>query len=281
MSLGTKTRLPTFSGQVTAVVPTPTFSGLLTDNASDSINPYTSQGPGEGGAGQTYDDVYVSTEGGANTALLLNFEGTNGATSTTDASSNGYAITFNGAAQISTAQKKFGSSSLYIPSAGDIRFSAEAMNVALTDFTWEGWIYPTTASGDRHIFTGRVGGGVGNVLFRVFNGVLGVLIDLAPSSGWNIIQQSAGSPTVNAWNHVALDRYGSALSVYLNGTRTMNTTISGSISDSTTGGCIGSDNSGDYSPSWVGYMDSIRFTNGESIYQNAATISVPTTAFSS
>ena len=41
--------------------------------------------------------------------LLLPFDGTNGATSTTDSSNTGNTITFNGNAQISTTQSKFGS----------------------------------------------------------------------------------------------------------------------------------------------------------------------------
>lgn len=57
MGLTTKSRFPTFQGPTQAVVPTPTFSGLATENAADSINPYTSQGPGEGGAGQTYNEI--------------------------------------------------------------------------------------------------------------------------------------------------------------------------------------------------------------------------------
>ena len=51
--------------------------------------------------------------------LLLPFDGSNGATSTTDSSNTGNTITFNGNAQISTTQSKFGSSSAYFDGTGD------------------------------------------------------------------------------------------------------------------------------------------------------------------
>ena len=59
-------------------------------------------------------DPYFSS-----TKLLLNGNGTNGSTTFTDSSNSSYTVTANGNAQISTAQSKFGSASMYFDGTGD------------------------------------------------------------------------------------------------------------------------------------------------------------------
>ncbi|SVD27381.1 uncharacterized protein METZ01_LOCUS380235, partial [marine metagenome] len=60
-------------------------------------------------AGTTTGDVYFPQ-----TKLLLPFDGANAATTTSDLSNRNATVTFNGNASISTAQSKFGGSSLYL-----------------------------------------------------------------------------------------------------------------------------------------------------------------------
>jgi hypothetical protein len=55
----------------------------------------------------------------ANVQLLLEFEGEDAATATTDVSTNGHTVTFNGDAQIDTAQADVGDSSLLLDGTGD------------------------------------------------------------------------------------------------------------------------------------------------------------------
>jgi len=57
MGLVFKGNPPSFSGDIKVEVPTSTYSGISSSNASDSINPYTSQGPGIGGIGQTITEI--------------------------------------------------------------------------------------------------------------------------------------------------------------------------------------------------------------------------------
>ena len=59
--------------------------------------------------GTTVGDVYFPQ-----TKLLLPFDGTNGATTTSDLSNSNHTVTFNGNAQISTSLSKFGGSSCYL-----------------------------------------------------------------------------------------------------------------------------------------------------------------------
>lgn len=63
MGLIFKGNPPTFNGDIKVEVPTSTYSGKKSSNATDSINPYTSQGPGEGGIGLTNDDIFIERSG--------------------------------------------------------------------------------------------------------------------------------------------------------------------------------------------------------------------------
>ena len=56
---------PRFTGPINAEVPTPNYSGVADDDANTSINPYTGQGPGAGGAGQTFEDIELIRAGGS------------------------------------------------------------------------------------------------------------------------------------------------------------------------------------------------------------------------
>lgn len=117
-------------------------------------------GGGKGGVGraiQIAQDVWVvdgqlafNASAGdpywANVVSLMYFNGTNGSTTFTDEVS-GVTWTSSGGAQISTAQSKFGGSSLLIGSTGILHTTAAipALGVA---YTIEGWVYvPNTASG--------------------------------------------------------------------------------------------------------------------------------------
>ena len=64
--------------------------------------------------GTTTGDVYFPQ-----TKLLLPFDGANAATTTSDLSNRNGTVSFNGNASLSTAQSKFGGSSMYFDGTGD------------------------------------------------------------------------------------------------------------------------------------------------------------------
>lgn len=80
----------------------------------------------------------------ANVVSVLNFQGTNGSTTFADAKSKTWTATGN--AQLSTAQAKFGVSSLLLDGTGDfIHCTGGAdFQFGISDFTIELWIYLTT-----------------------------------------------------------------------------------------------------------------------------------------
>jgi hypothetical protein len=82
------------------------------------------------------------------TSLLLTLNGTNGATSTVDEAGS-HTITFNGNAQLSTGQKKFGTASLLLDGSGDYLDVSQDSKFNLTgDFTIECWIRTSSTAGD-------------------------------------------------------------------------------------------------------------------------------------
>ena len=73
---------------------------------------------------------------------LSAFDGSNGATTTTDSSNSNLSLTIQGSTVISTAQSKFGGSSLYVTNSSSegVYASAAGSTINLTgDFTVEYW----------------------------------------------------------------------------------------------------------------------------------------------
>ena len=101
----------------------------------------------------TFPSVVYGNDGidiGDNTAtkLLLNFDGTDGATTTTDASPSAHTVSFEGNAQLDTAAKQFGTSSLLLDGTN------EAVNIAADNgfdfsddnYTLECFVRPATGA---------------------------------------------------------------------------------------------------------------------------------------
>ena len=217
--------------------------------------------------------------------LLLPFDGSNGATSTADSSSMGNAITFNGNAQISTSQSKFGSSSAYFDGTGDyIDAGGSSLRSACDsgDFALEFWFYqdsrPDYASLITNYGTGNGGwavyinsGSPQQVYWWHYNG-----------SGWVYLNQSQGTRTtitLDTWHHVAVTRSGSTFRLFLNGTQEDTITDSNNITASNgavfNGLRFGTINAG-LQYAFHGYIDDVRITNGDARYTSNFT--PPTTA---
>ena len=80
---------------------------------------------------------------------LSPFDGSNGATTTTDSSDSNSSLTLQGSTQISTAQSKFGGSSMYVPSSTEqgVYANVAGTTVNLTgDFTIEYWFHRVQVS---------------------------------------------------------------------------------------------------------------------------------------
>ena len=78
-------------------------------------------------------------------SLLLPFDGTDGARSTTDISNSNHSLVFGGDAKISAGKSKYGGTSCYFDGKGDYLTVADSedWNFGTGDFTIEFWVWRT------------------------------------------------------------------------------------------------------------------------------------------
>jgi|ETNvirnome_2_300_1030623.scaffolds.fasta_scaffold04488_4 hypothetical protein len=163
--------------------------------------------------GSTVGDVYFPQ-----TLLSLPFDGANGATTTSDLSNHNHTVTFNGDAQISTAQSKFGSSSLYLDGSGDyVEINSVASKLsAASAFTIEGW-FKLPDSSDVGILWAINSSSGGNVLWGIVNADSTINFNAGGSSS-NISISPVNIRDGN-WHHVAVTFDGTDYDLYVDGNR--------------------------------------------------------------
>ena len=211
---------------------------------------------------------------------LFNFDGSDGdrTTSGLDASNNNLSLTYDSAGdELSSTQKKFGSTSLYI--ADNVRVSStEGFNMGTGDFTMEAWFYFTTIGVGFSIFD-QWNSGTSLARSQLWhgssaNGQLKFYHSIAGQSTQTI---SFANPTIStgSWVHLALVRQGGTVKLYVNGT-------ADSTSGSTSGNVHRTDDMwfGDQQTGGGGapqyYMDDLRITKGAARYTSNFT--APTSA---
>ncbi len=219
---------------------------------------------------------------------LLPFDGTNGATSTTDLSDRGYTVTFGGDAEISTAQSKFGGSSLSLDGNGDYVDLPRATNqLASQDFTIEFWFRINSGAGAGTIgffgsyYTTPSGKGMLMLSSATYNQIyFQWMYGSGTGTDWAYLNQTQGTRTAlsnNTWYHVAVTRSGSTWRLFLNGTQEDSVTQSDQLTDSGSTTRLGN-----YGPSATatdglnGYIEDLRITKGLARYTSNFT--APTSA---
>ena len=195
--------------------------------------------------------------------LLLPLNGSNAATSTSDLSNDNRTITFSGSnANISTAQSKFGGSSLYIGGDGSkIEIGADGLD-ATGDFTFECWIYDTSVDGYPQLAINSSSNGF--FLYLGNGATSGSSKVLRHWNGGSVTNFSTELPQ-SQWYHFALVRSGSTVKLYINGTADSTTrTDSGTyLMGQSSTLTIGADGSGN---DFRGYINDLRITNGLARY---------------
>ena len=212
--------------------------------------------------------------------LQLPFDGSNGATSTSDLSNQNHTVTVNGA-QISSAQSKFGGTSLLLDGSNDylsIGGSEWNSNLNSGDFTVEFWIRLDTL-GDSRIITNYNGSNGWGVAMWSGGGGTNYFDGYWYNGSWQYIQYGLSgnytTPSVDTWYHLAFVRNGNDWSLYLNGTAENTRTVSGSITSSSLG-ALELGRRYDAAQYVDGYIDDLRITKGLARYTSNFT--PPTTA---
>ena len=180
-----------------------------------------------------------------NTLLLLHGE------DLTDSSIYGQTIT-NSGVSVSTAQSKFGGSSLYFNGSSNLRI-ANILSGSMP-FTIDAWIYPTKA-GSNTIWSHG-----GSNASPVTGGVLDYYTDnkfIYYCGGFLI--QTANNYPINQWYHVAFIGDGSSIKLYVNGS--LVGTHSGAYNFSNVAETFGDNDSAPGQENFQGYIDELRVSN--------------------
>jgi len=181
-----------------------------------------------------------------------------------------------GNAQISTAQNKFGSGSMYFDGTGDYLTIPSTPNLAFSgNFTCECWLYLLAypANSNAMYIMDFRNGSTNNFGFGVI-GIGGVAKPYMFVGSGPVDATGTTTLSLNTWYNIAVVRSGSTVTYYLNGVS--NATFTTSFSQAATGVTIGARYTG--TMEYVnGYLDDLRITKGYARY--TTTFTPPTQAF--
>lgn len=204
----------------------------------------------------------------ANVSALLHFNGSNGSTTITDEVS-GNVWTANNGAALSTAQSKFGGSSVLFDGVNDYLSIPDSskFKFGTGDFTIEAWVDPLSTPGANSatIFAR-------NSLSNDKDYALGINSQNKVFFYMHSIAATAVITTeyvfnLSGWHHVALVRQGTTFKIYFDGVEKGVGTSSASTENGSFTGpyTIGSDQTGNDLP-LHGYIDELRITKGVARY---------------
>ena len=226
--------------------------------------------------GSTVGDVYFPQ-----TSLLLPFDGSNGATSTSDLSNRNATVTFAGTAQLSTGQSKFGGSSLLLDGNSDyLTISDTYWNTAINSGNWtvEFWVRFAALGSNEELIGNRgdVGGDSSNGWALRKKDSNNIILYWYEGGQFNYLNHAQGTQTAlsaDTWYHIAVTRSGNTWKLFLNGTAEDTVTDSGTIVTGTGNRLF----IGNFGTNYLnGYMDDLRITVGQARYTSNFT--APTTA---
>ena len=177
-------------------------------------------------------------------------------------------VNFIGTAQLSTAQARFGVSSLDLTGAGTDEITVDShqdFGFGTGDFTVEFWIYRTGNINGKTFYDNRDSADADSALVITGNG--GNETDVYV--GNTQIVTGTVATTLNAWNHIAVVRSGSTISQYVDGVASgsgISTADLGNSRKLSFGDKYDGSNSGP-----TAYFDELRITKGVAKYTGAFT----------
>lgn len=226
--------------------PLPVVCKQVDQSIKTSVNPAAPQ------------DIYLTSVG-----LLLNFDGADGSTNIADNSYSSKTVTALGTAKISTAQSKFGGSSLALAGAGAYVSTPDAtsFNFGANDFTIEAWVNPsaTMNSGTgQKVFLAKWSSASnaswlvdyyqGNIRGHIRNG------------STTYTTQGAATIPAGTWTHIAYSRLGSNFYFFVNGSLVGSSTSTLSVNSSAAPVLVGYKGDGVGTEYFTGYMDGVRIS---------------------
>jgi hypothetical protein len=195
-------------------------------------------------------------------SLLLHGNGTNGSTVITDSSGSPKTVTVVADAKISTAQSKFGGSSIAFDGTGD-RLNCPIIDFQVDKFTIETWAYLNSTSGFRVI-----AGNWKNEQCIFSQDGVNLQFYWAPFNVGATLLAASGL-VANQWQHLVVSKDGSTFRLFINGVLVNTATSAQSIPPSTTNFLIGTYPDVNGLPTgnnYNGYLDDFRITLGVARY---------------
>ena len=229
----------------------------------------------------------ITPETGVGVELLADFDGADAATAFTESSANAAVATFNGGAELDTAQQNAGTASLLLDGVdSDVTFpDIAAYDLGTGDWTLEGFVRLNTepasgSSGDPGYALATLSyddAGAELISFVIAKDGFGDRIMLRYSS----FEQGTvtGGYVINTWYHWAMTRTGGNVRAYFNGNYETGDfgAISADMGAATVALRIGSrDGATEFTDGWI---DDVRFTQGTALYTGTGTYTIPTAPF--
>lgn len=194
----------------------------------------------------------------SDTYLLLHMDGADGSQDFVD--DNGFArsqvgIRTVGNAQVDTSDSKIGGASYLGDGAGDYLHAipAPTTDIGTGDFTVEAWLYPVGNANNKCWFSSGTAGGTG-AIFLQYKENTPDADSIRFSIGTSAIYYAIAA---DQWMHVACQRSGSTMTMYVNGVSVGTDTNSQSIVGTN---IIGAANGGSIQ-SWNGRIDELRISD--------------------
>jgi hypothetical protein len=213
--------------------------------------------------------------------LLLGLDGSDAATTTTDESpTTPHTITFNGNAQLDTAQSKFGTASVLLDGTGDYLSAPNNADWEFGNgaFTIECWVRKN--GGTTGTFLSCWGGSNATRSWTLNWTTFGLEFFYihGPSTTQRTAQYTGWAPQANTWHHVVVDRAaGGTIRVYADGVKGGDYAETDAINSG--GGDLNIGQTTSTGIEFNGWIDEVRITKGVARYNSEAGYTVPTAAF--
>ena len=166
-------------------------------------------------------------------------------------------------AALSSAQSKFGGSSLLFGSSGRATIpSASSLNLQGDEFCHEFFVFPTTSASVRCLLSqgDPATGAFVELVIDSDNYLSARLSSTDEATGVDVTLSSSSVVSANAWHAIRLSRVSDTWQLFLDGSRVSSTTGSHSLDLSGDGIVLGQSFSG--GKQFQGYVDEIRLTSG-------------------
>ena len=151
--------------------------------------------------------------------LLIHSDTTNGDTIFTDSSLSGHTITANGGIAHSTANAKFGGSSIYFDGSNDYLQLANHTDFQFVsgDFTIDTWVYWSGQTASYQYIMSKSSGGASDFEFLFGPSGSYTLGCAVRISHTEYAATTNDTISTNTWHHVAMIREGDTLKLHLDG----------------------------------------------------------------